>query len=196
MARPRAQDYEDKRDAILHRAAELFAAQGYDRTSLTEIALALGVSKTLFYHYYNSKDALLYDIIHTHLAHLVAMTEAADDSSMPAELRFRQVVAAILDCYRDADAEHKIQINHLSQLPDEQQAALKQLERRLVDVMVANVVAIHPGLKKHIAKPVAMSVFGTLNWKYMWFKEGGRVTAHEYVETVTRLFVEGIRSLP
>lgn len=195
MARPRAQDYDDKRDAILHRAAELFAAQGYDRTSLAEIALTLGVSKALFYHYYNSKDALLYDIIHSHLAKLVSVTESADDAGKPAEKRFRQIVAAILDCYRNADAEHKIQINHLSQLPDSQQAVLKQLERRLVDVMVANVMAINPALKRHLAKPVAMSVFGTLNWKYMWFREGGRISADEYIDTVTRLFVEGIRRL-
>ncbi|NBP52464.1 MAG: TetR/AcrR family transcriptional regulator, partial [Actinobacteria bacterium] len=57
MARPRAADYDDKRAAILRRAAELFAEKGYDRTSMTEIAAALGVSKALFYHYYPSKDA-------------------------------------------------------------------------------------------------------------------------------------------
>ena len=62
MARPRAADYDDKRAAILRRAAELFAEKGYDRTSMTEIAAALGVSKALFYHYSPSKDALLFDI--------------------------------------------------------------------------------------------------------------------------------------
>lgn len=195
MARPRAQDYDDKRSAILHHAAQLFAMQGYDRTSLAEIAAALGVSKTLFYHYYNSKDALLYDIIHTHLAKLVAVTEKAAASAADGDRRLHAVVCAILDCYRDADAEHKIQINHLSQLPEAQQAELKRLERRLVDVMVDNVRALNPGLKKDLAKPLAMSIFGTLNWKFMWFRDGGRVSADEYAKLVTQLFREGIRSL-
>ncbi|MGL5735021.1 MAG: TetR/AcrR family transcriptional regulator [Beijerinckiaceae bacterium] len=195
MARPRAQDYDDKRAAILHRAAELFAAQGYDRTSLLDIAQALGISKALFYHYYNSKDALLHDIIHAHLSELVEMTEAADDASLSPEARFHGVISAILDCYRDADAEHKIQINHLGQLPDDQQAVLMRLERRLVDVMVANVAALNPRLKKPMIKPLAMSVFGTLNWKYMWFREGGQVSAQDYAALVTRLFIAGIRAV-
>jgi len=194
MARPRAQDYDDKRDAMLHHAARLFALQGYDRTSLSDIAAVLGVSKTLFYHYYNSKDALLFDIIHSHLAKLVDVAEAAHASVANPRERLHRVICAILDCYRDADAEHKIQINHLGQLPEHQQKTLKQLERRLVDVMVSNVAAINPNVKKELIKPLAMSIFGTLNWKYMWFREGGTVSAEDYAELVTTLFSNGIRS--
>lgn len=192
MARPRAANYDDRRFAILRRAARLFADQGYDRTSMTEIAVALGVSKALFYHYYSSKDALLFDIIHAHLVELVEATEAADNSSLKPEDRLGQVIVAILDCYRDADAEHKIQINHLGQLPAEQQVILKALERRLVQVMAGVVEALNPHLEKRLVKPMAMSIFGTINWKYMWFREGGSIDRKEYAALVTRLFATGI----
>ena len=47
MARPRASDHDDKRAALLAKAAELFASQGYDRTSMIEIARALGGQPSL-----------------------------------------------------------------------------------------------------------------------------------------------------
>jgi TetR/AcrR family transcriptional regulator len=194
MARPRAADYDDKRAAILRRAAELFAEKGYDRTSMTEIAAALGVSKALFYHSYPSKDALLFDIIRTHLNELVAVAEAAAAArpALAPRSRFRSIIAAILDCYRDADAEHKIQINHLGQLAEAEQAELKTLERRLVAVMASAVRALRPELEPELVKPVVMSIFGTLNWTYMWFREGGKLSREAYADLVTQMFADGI----
>jgi TetR/AcrR family transcriptional regulator len=195
MARPRAADYDDKRLAILRRSARLFAEQGYDRTSMNEIAVALGVSKALFYHYYRAKDDLLFDIIQSHLVELVEATQSADDPSLAAEQRLHRVIRAILDCYRDADAEHKIQINHLGQLAPARQAVLKQLERRLVDVMAGVVSALNPKLSRSAVKPLTMSIFGTLNWKYMWFREGGSVSREEYAAMAARMFAGGIRAV-
>jgi TetR/AcrR family transcriptional regulator len=194
MARPRANDYDDKRAAILREAARLFATRGFDRTSMTEIAAALGVSKALFYHYYRSKDDLLFDIIRAHLVELVEVTEAADDPALSPEARLHRVIVAIFESYRDADHQHKIQINHLSQLTPAQQAELKSHERRLVEVMSGIVRALNPGLAAEYVRPVTMSLFGTLNWKYMWFREQGRVSHEAYSALVTRMFVAAIRA--
>ncbi|MEP4560021.1 MAG: helix-turn-helix domain-containing protein, partial [Nitratireductor sp.] len=78
MARSRAKDYDDKRRALLHQAALTFARDGYDRASMASLAADCGVSKALLYHYYASKEALLFDIINTHLEALVDAVEAAD----------------------------------------------------------------------------------------------------------------------
>lgn len=196
MARPRANDYDDKRAAILREAAQLFAIRGFDRTSMIEIAQALGVSKALFYHYYRSKDDLLFDIIRSHLVGLVEATEAVDDEAMAPEARLHAVIETIFENYRDADHQHKIQINHLGQLTPEQQAELKGHERRLVDIVSRVVVALNPGLPAPMIRPVTMSLFGTLNWKYMWFRENGRVSHADYTALVTRLFVAAIRAEP
>jgi TetR/AcrR family transcriptional regulator len=195
VARPRSADYDDKRLAILRRGAELFARNGYDRTSMSEIALALGVSKALFYHYYRAKDDLLFDIIRSHLLELVEAVELADDPALPAEQRLGRLVCAILDCYRDADAEHKVQINHLGQLAPERQNALKELERRLVEALAAVIAALNPDMPAASVKPLTMSIFGTLNWKYMWFREDGPVSRGDYAAMLTRMFAAGIAGL-
>ena len=72
MARTRAVDFEDKQRAILTSAAAVLAEQGMDKASMAQIAVQAGVSKALLYHYYPGKDALIFDIIRTHLAELDA----------------------------------------------------------------------------------------------------------------------------
>jgi TetR/AcrR family transcriptional regulator len=194
MARPRAADYEDRRATILAETAKLFAERGFDRTSMSEIARCLGVSKALFYHYYPSKDVLLHDIIHSHLLALVEAVEQADDTAADAEQRLYRVITAIFECYRGADAEHKVQINHLAHLAPEQQVELKGFERRLVDCVSGIVGAVRPGLDAALLRPVTMSLFGILNWKYMWFRENGRITHAEYARLVTRMALAAIRA--
>lgn len=48
-----------KRAQILDAAEKLFFDRGYDRTSVQDILDALGMSKGGFYHYFDSKEALL-----------------------------------------------------------------------------------------------------------------------------------------
>ena len=67
MARTRASDFEEKQRGLLDKAAEVFAEQGMEKASMSQIATHAQVSKALLYHYYPSKDALIFAIIMTHL---------------------------------------------------------------------------------------------------------------------------------
>jgi AcrR family transcriptional regulator len=196
MARTRAADYDGKRRAILGRSAALFAKNGYDRTSMAEVAAACGVSKALLYHYYVSKESLLFDILHDHLQGLLDAIGAIDSRPAP-RARLRALVGALLDAYRDADDQHKIQINELGKLPLERQKALKDMERSLVGVFADAIAAINPviGRDKGLLKPITMSLFGMLNWHYMWFRERGGMTREDYADLATTLLLEGVAAV-
>ncbi|HRJ68320.1 MAG TPA: TetR/AcrR family transcriptional regulator [Beijerinckiaceae bacterium] len=191
MARPLAADYGDKRKAILKASARLFARDGYDRASMADIAAECSISKALLYHYYDTKEQLLVAIIREHLEELVAATLPPAGGSPRA--RLRALVGALLDCYRDADHEHQIQINELKKLPKPRAEELVELERVLVRRFSAAVAAAVPSLEKRSAliKPVTMSLFGMLNWHYMWFREDGPITREAYADLATDLIVEG-----
>jgi len=196
MARSRASDYDDKRRAILDRSAALFAEHGYDRASMNRIAEACGVSKANLYHYYEDKDALLFDVIHFHLAGLIEVVEAADDPAAPPRMRLQRLVAALLEAYRDADAQHNVQINSLRLLPDARQAELKAMERELVAVFAAAVAGLAPQLAgTALLKPVTMSLFGMVNWHYLWFRANGSFSRADYADLVTTLIADGTRHL-
>jgi TetR/AcrR family transcriptional regulator len=195
MPRPRAANYADRRLEILSVAAKLFAEQGYDRTAMTEIAAALGVSKALFYHYYGAKDELLFDIIRNHLQYLVEKVAASVVDGLQPEKQLHVMIQAILECYAGADSEHKVQINHLSKLGAAQQQELKAMQKHLVALMADVVKALRPDLPRDMLKPVTMSLFGTLNWKYMWFRKSQSFSDEDFVRLVTSLFLSGIKGL-
>jgi TetR/AcrR family transcriptional regulator len=198
MARPRAADHEDKRQAILAAAAELFARTGFDRASMAEVAKACGVSKALLYHYYASKEALLFDILKLHLTRLLETVRAEDDPALPPSLRLERLVSALLFAYRDADAMHNVQINELAKLPPTAQSELKELQRAIVAIVADALAAGSPGLaadRDRLLKPVTMTLFGALNWSYLWFRDGGPISRHELARLVTRLVMAGAREL-
>jgi AcrR family transcriptional regulator len=54
---------EEKRNLIMHVALQHFANEGYFKTSINHIAKHAGISKGLMYNYFESKEALLIEII-------------------------------------------------------------------------------------------------------------------------------------
>ena len=193
MARTRANDYDRKRQGILSRSATLFAEHGYTGTSITMIAEACGVSKALMYHYYSSKDAVLFDLLEDHLQNLVAVVEAAARPAGDGKEKLFAISAALLEAYRGADAEHQVQISSLKLLPPAQQEILKEMERELVAIVSEAIALAIPSVtkKRQLLKPLTMSLFGMLNWHYLWFRDGKGITREKYARMVTGLILSG-----
>jgi len=195
MARPRAADHGAKREGLLRAAARLFAEHGYDRTSLAMIAESCGVSKALFYHYYRDKVTLLGDIIREHLQVLDRSLAEADDPTLEPEARLRLLVGVLLANYRDADAEHQVQVAHLRLLPPEVQDELRGLERVLVRRFAAVVDGLAPGLDRATSMPLTMSLFGMANWMFLWWREDGPMDREAYAAMVAALVASGAKEL-
>ncbi|MCL4674516.1 MAG: TetR/AcrR family transcriptional regulator [Pararhodobacter sp.] len=196
MARTRAADFEDKQRAILTSAAAVLAEQGMDKASMAQIAVQAGVSKALLYHYYPGKDALIFDIIRTHLVELDDAVAAADDPMLAPRDRLRVLIGAVLEAYRDADNYHKVQLNGTATLPTAQRNEIHAIERNIVRRFSTVVRLVQPGLDAPLVMPVTMSLFGMLNWVYMWFKDGGPVSRSDYADLATALFLDGLGGLP
>ena len=194
MARTRASDYQDKQRRILKAAAAAFATVGTEKASMAEIARRGGISKALLYHYYTGKDALIFDIVRTHLSDLDAALEGADRPSLPAEERLGILVAAVLERYRDADDEHRVQLTCAGGLSGARTEALREIERRIVHRFSAVLAAINPELdaERPLLSPMTMSLFGVLNWAYLWFRDDGSLSREDYARAVTALFLGGV----
>lgn len=198
MARTRASDFEEKQHGLLLTAANVFATQGMEKASMSQIAQEAGVSKSLLYHYYPSKGVLIFAIIRSHLDSLDEALETADDPSLPAEKRLHKLVMTVLDNYRGADDQHKVQLNAGPALSDEQKADIVAIERRIVRHFSNALKDIHPQLAnpdRPLLMPVTMSLFGMMNWVYMWFKEGGPVSREDYANVATTLILEGVKKV-
>lgn len=198
MARTRASDFEEKQHGILMSAAAVFAEQGMDKASMAQVASHSGVSKALLYHYYPSKDSLIFAIIQSHLLELEVSIAAAVDAGLTPEQQLRVFVSVVLEKYRGADDAHKVQLIGTAALSEEQRGEIRAVERQIVRHFAQVLRQINPELdrpERPLLMPVTMSLFGMMNWVYMWFRDGGLVTREDYAEVATTLLLKGIKEV-
>lgn len=198
MARPIAQDHSDKQQAILRTAARLFADEGYGRASMAQVAQKCGISKANIYHYYPSKEAVLFDMLDSHLRDLrdrvCGLTYASDD---PAQ-QLRAVITEVLLAYQGADAEHDVMLSSMSALSEPQQDQLRQYQREFLAVAKLRLAAICP---QEVAQDpgrlwaLTMSVFGMLNWHYKWSSSADAALRRDHANLITDLIIGGVPNL-
>lgn len=198
MARTIAKDHDQKREQILRNAAKVFATEGFDRASMSLLARECGISKANIYHYYDSKDALLFDILETYLRELKDRICGIDINGLSPRGMLHSVIAETLRAYQGADHEHQVQIGSMSALPDDQQKLLRGYQRDMVmfvsDVVRANAPDVFENDPAKL-RAATMSVFGMLNWYYMWNSGAGSDAREDYAVLVCDLTLGGFKAL-
>lgn len=198
MARTIAKDHDEKRERILGTAARVFADEGFARASMSQIARDCGISKANIYHYYSSKDALLFDILDTYLCKLRDRLAAVASEGHDPEQHLFEFLHETLLAYQGMDNEHKIQTEGVPLLPLDQQTILKGYQRDMVKQLSSIVQRIAPQAltgDKVKLRAVTMSVFGMVNWFYMWNHGADEAERADYAKMVAKLTTDGIRGL-
>ena len=196
MARGRAKGYEDQREAILGRAATLFAQHGYPGTSMNEVAQACGLSKATLYHYYKDKYALLVSIAEGHVQRLHALVAEVSAERLAPEPHLRELVRRIVEEYAGAQAAHRVLTEDVRFLREPDRERVLNKEREVVAGFARAVVALRPDLKRaKLAKPLTMLLFGMINWMFTWLKPGGELDHETIAPIVADLFLRGLPSV-
>jgi AcrR family transcriptional regulator len=188
MARPQSPDYDRRREAILAAAARLYATRGFPGASVAELAKACSSSKSLIYHYFPSKDDILYAVM---VEHLDALTEAAENAckSGSADARLRALTVAFMRLYASAQNHHKVLLNELDNLPAERRADVVAKQRRIIDAAESVITEIAPGGG---ARVNTMLFFGMINWTHTWFDPQGPFMPEALALRVVEIMQRGV----
>ena len=195
MARGRAPGYDAQRETILSQAAELFARQGFVGTSMNEVATACGMSKPALYHYVRDKSQLLFEIATTHVARLQDLVTEVDHDTPPAspELRVRRLIERFVLEYAGARHAHRVLTEDVKFLEPADQAKVLELQRQVVVAFSEAIAAARPELvAAHLHKPLAMLLFGMMNWMFTWLQPGGTLSHADMAPVVADLFLGGL----
>jgi AcrR family transcriptional regulator len=193
MARTQAADYEERRAEIVEHAARLFAERGFLGASIADLAEACGSSKSLIYHYYVSKEDILFDVMHSHVRALLDAAEAiAAGAASPAD-KVRMLTTAFMRLYIGATARQRVLLNELQRLPGERRAIVVGIQRRLIDIVQEIVIEIRPELSgTPLMRPAAMLYFGMINWTHTWLDPRGRANPEDIANLAAEIFLNGI----
>jgi AcrR family transcriptional regulator len=101
---------EETRSHILDAAGELFAARGYDATSVADICAQAGVTKGAFYHHFASKQAVFLELRDRWLAPLEAQLTLARDPSETLPQLLQQVADMARAMFAEAGEDQRQQV--------------------------------------------------------------------------------------
>ncbi|MDR3615743.1 MAG: TetR/AcrR family transcriptional regulator [Candidatus Obscuribacterales bacterium] len=195
MGRPRADDYGEKQQLILDQAAVLFADKGFAGTSMATIAQFCHTSKALIYHYYTSKEALLFDMLQSHVQLLLKTANEVLQKDTEPEIRLRALLRSFMEIYVSSHAKHVVLLNDLHWLPSDQQSLIRDTERGVIKIFRDLVAEIRPDLNEPTRTGLAMSLLGSINWTYIWFDKNGTLSPQHFADLAASLFFSGAKSI-
>jgi len=193
MARPRSPTYDDQREQILAAAAQLFASRGYTAATMNEVAAACGVSKPTLYHYVRDKHDLLAQISAGHVARLESLVADVVAAKLDSQAHLRELIHRFMLAYASAEHEHRVLTEDVKFLAEPEREAVLAAQRRVVAAFAQAVAALRPDLQQQrLDTPLAMLLFGMINWTFTWLKAGGALTHETLAPVVEQLFFGGL----
>jgi AcrR family transcriptional regulator len=208
MARPKSATHDIKRDAILDIAAQCFADRSYPAASMNEIATACGTSKARLYHYYESKEAILFDLMDRYtqrLLSLIALTDAtAQRRNLDDRAALHELIRAFLQEYESSATRHVALLNDtqfLSDVPDANLGTPAISPRELIlnrqrDVVAAVTRALRRAYPDRLnatnQTAITMMLFGMINWTFTWLRPGGPISYVAFADEVIALLEKGL----
>ena len=196
MARPRSAGYEGQREQILAAAARLFASRGYTATTMLEVAAACGVSKPTLYHYVRDKHDLLAQIAQGHVARLEALAAEVQACALAPEDHLRALIHRFMLAYAGAQHHHRVLTEDVKFLAEGPRREVLDGQRRVVQAFVEAIGALRPDLNAAgLGKPLAMLLFGMLNWTFTWLRDGGPLSHESLAGLASDLFFGGLPAL-
>ena len=152
-----------RREEILTRAAELFAARGFHGVSVADLGAAVGISGPALYKHFPSKDAMLAEMMVGISDRLLSVgRERVAAASGPAE-----ALAALVDWHVEFALTDRslivVQDRDWESLPPDAREHVRATQREYVDLWAGLLRDLRPRLTRDAARAMAHAAFGLIN---------------------------------
>jgi AcrR family transcriptional regulator len=181
---------------LLAGATKLFAMKGFDRTSVQEIVEAAGVTKGAMYHYFDSKDDLLYEIYARVLREQTDQLEKVAATEAP--LRERLTAAAsdvVVSTIANLD-DNTIFTQSMHQLSDEKRKAVRAERRKYHERFRSLIEEGQDSGEFRDDKPADVVVdffFGSVHHLGSWYRRTGPLSARQVGDHYADLLLDALR---
>lgn len=182
-------------DSVKKAALDLFATQGFARTSVQQIVDAAGVTKGAMYHYFRSKDDLLFAIYEQLLTlQRERLTEIVGRGLSTADT-LREVCVDVIETSIDFLPEGTVFFRSVHMLSPDRQAEVTRRRRGYNDEFVA---VVERGQREGIYRtdiPMALLVahfFSDVHYLSQWYKPAGPEAKGVVARQITDMFLSSI----
>src|ERR1700736_699381 len=193
QARQRNQDI--KRDAVLQTAAHMFLEQGYRRTSMSELAKRLQITKPALYYYFHNKEQILVECDRAG----ITLIETLPDKALVSRGTGLTKVKAYIEAYAKSvvlyDFGRCVAMLDENELSLQTRKEVRALKRR-IDASIRGYIEegiTDKSIAPCDAKLASFAMSGAINWIGTWYKPSGPLSGVEIADHFTNLLMEGLR---
>lgn len=187
-----------RRAAIIETAAALFARDGLGKASLGDIAKLVGIKKPSLYYFFDSREALLLEVLEPVVEQPYRELRRIVDSDADVPDKIIRAMASLGRVYSESPERMQILTRerlerHLS--PD----AFDTIQQAKIAYTRAWQELLREGIRTGIfdrldVKVTSFGLIGTMNWMYAWFDPDGELSGEEVGEILARQWLGGLLS--
>ena len=190
----RSAKWKARRDDIIDTSAHVFARQGYHATGIAELCTVNGLGKGAFYHYIESKEELLAAIHDRVMDEVMIGADRVADTAGTPSAQLTMLGDELLDVIHRYPDHVWVFLHEFPALTDARadqfRKRRREYERRVEAVLQAGIDAgefraVDPRL-------TALAWLGMHNYRYLWLKPGGKVSARDVAKPFADIFIRGI----
>ena len=189
-----------RREELLAIAADLFARRGFKNTTVRDIADAAGILSGSLYHHFDSKEAMVDEILSTFQSELFHRYDEIMASDADARRKVEAVVEASFEAIDRHHAEVAIFQNEATYLVEferfdylrSRNEQFRQLWMGLLGEGVSS-GALRPDLD---AELVFRFIRDTVWVAVRWYRPGGAMSAHDVAQQYLSILLDGVAARP
>ncbi len=151
-----------RREELLEIAAEMFAARGFASVTVDDLGAAAGISGPALYHHFDSKEAMLGEMLVDISHHLLDAARALREAA-PAVRLLDDLIEMHVDFAVDHRALISVHFRDLPQASAEDQQKVRRLQRQYVEIWVDALLVRHPELTVPVARAAVHAGLGLIN---------------------------------
>ena len=185
----------DPRQEILRTSARLFQQQGYDGTSMNDVAAALKLSKGGLYHHFQSKDEILFELMNHAMditeQRVIAPVKAIPQPEERLRTLIRRHIAVVLS---ERDREITVMLHENHPLPPSLRKRINARKKdyvHFVENLITEVQRGRGATPSITPRAAAFALLGMINWIYQWYRPGGPLDEESLVRQYTETFLKG-----
>jgi AcrR family transcriptional regulator len=185
----------DGRAAEVYRtAAKVILEKGYDGTSVSDIAEALGITKAGLYHYISGKTELLYEIMKFGLEELDQQVMLPAQAIADSEQRLRFVISTHAGLVMESDGAVTILVDEARALSPAQNRKVTKLKRGYLDFLrkTLDELSVEGKLRGVNTTVATFSIIAAINWLSRWYQAGGTLSKVEIAEQIADIAFHGV----
>jgi AcrR family transcriptional regulator len=188
---------DERRQEIVRTAADLFDRAGYSSTTMEDIAHAVGIAKPTLYHYFKSKDEILFWIHEEFIDLLINRHEQRLQALLDPNQLLLEVMADILELMETHRGHVRVFFEHHRELPildrETIRAKRHRYESMIEDIFVNGMAS--GAFRTADPNLTSLAMFGMCNWAYQWYRPNGALRTRDIAYSFWSFLVHGVGSV-